>query len=292
MTDRSTSPSPDSGTKPDLGVIDAYTPAQMAKRVETAGVAKAGLPLVPLFALAVLAGAFIAFGAMFYTVAVTNHGMGLGPARVLGGAVFSLGLILVVVGGAELFTGNVLLVMGWADGKISTKAVLRNWVVAYAGNFVGAVGMAVLAYASGYMDMGSGAVGATAIKIATAKVELDFMTAFFRGVLCNTLVCLAVWLCFAAHTVVGKILAVLFPISAFVALGFEHSIANMYFIPVGMLAAGNDAYVAVAGLLPAGAGLTIGGLIANLVPVTLGNIVGGGLFVAATYYLVYLRPHS
>lgn len=272
--------------------FDAYSPAQMAKRVETAGAAKAALPLLPLFTLAVLAGAFIAFGAMLFTLTMTQHGMGLGPARILGGITFSLGLILVVVGGAELFTGNLLLVMGWADRKIGTGAVLRNWAVAYVGNFVGAVAMAFLAYWSGFMDMGSGAVGGTAIKIATAKAELDFTTAFVRGVLCNTLVCLAVWLCFAAHSVIGKIFAILFPITAFVALGFEHSIANMYFIPVGILAAGNEAYAAAAGLLPAGAGLTLAGFIGNLVPVTLGNMVGGGLFVAATYYLVYLRPHS
>lgn len=272
------------------GTFDAYGPADMAKRVETAGMAKAALPLIPLFTLAVLAGAFIAFGAMFYTLAMTDHGMGLGPSRVLGGAVFSLGLILVVVGGAELFTGNVLLVMGWADKKIATKAVLRNWGVAYLGNFVGAAAMAFLAYWSGFMDMGGGAVGGTAVKIASAKVELDFMTAFVRGILCNTLVCLAVWLCFASHNVIGKIFAILFPITAFVALGFEHSIANMYFIPVGMLAAGNESYIAASNLLPAGAGLTFAGLAANLVPVTLGNIVGGGAFVALTYYLIYLRP--
>jgi formate/nitrite transporter len=273
------------------GQFDAYAPAEMAKRVETAGMAKASLPLLPLFTLAVLAGAFIAFGAMFYTLAVTNHGMGLGPARVFGGAVFSLGLILVVVGGAELFTGNVLLVMGWADRKIATAALLRNWGVAYVGNLVGAVAMAFLAYWSGYMDIGAGAVGGTAVKIASAKVELDFTTAFVRGVLCNTLVCLAVWLCFASHNVIGKIFAILFPITAFVALGFEHSIANMFFIPVGMLAAGNETYAAAAGQLPVGAGLTLAGFVKNLVPVTLGNIIGGGLFVAATYYLIYLRPH-
>ena len=287
MADQPTPP-PGLGT----GMFDDYAPAQMARRVETMGVAKAALPLVPLFTLAVLAGAFIALGAMFYTVTMTGHGMGLGPSRLLGGAAFSLGLVLVVVGGAELFTGNLLLVMGWASRKIATRALLRNWAVAYAGNLAGAVGMAFLAYWSGFMDMGSGTVGGTAVKIATAKAELDFTTAFVRGVLCNTLVCLAVWLCFASHNVIGKIFAILFPITAFVALGFEHSVANMYFIPVGMMAAGNETYVAAAGLLPAGAGLTLGGFIGNLVPVTLGNMVGGGLFVAGTYYLVYLRPHS
>lgn len=278
------------GTDP--GLFDAYAPAQMARRVETAGVAKAGLPIVPLFALALLAGAFIAFGAMLFTVTMTDTGMGLGPSRILGGVTFSLGLILVVVGGAELFTGNLLLVMGWADRKIATRSLLRNWVVAYGGNLAGALAMAFLAYWSGYMDLGAGAVGGTAVKIAAAKVDMDFATAFVRGILCNTLVCLAVWLCFASHNVIGKIFAILFPITAFVALGFEHSIANMFFIPVGMLAAGTDAYVAAAGLPGAGTGLTLAGFVGNLVPVTLGNMVGGGLFVAGVYYLVYLRPHS
>ncbi|MCF3628232.1 formate/nitrite transporter family protein [Thalassospiraceae bacterium LMO-SO8] len=286
MADQATPP----GTDP--GLFDAYAPAQMARRVEVAGVAKAGLPLLPLFTLALLAGAFIAFGAMMFTLTMTDHGMGLGPSRILGGVTFSLGLILVVVGGAELFTGNLLLVMGWADRKIATAALLRNWIVAYGGNLSGAVAMAFLAHWSGYMDLGSGAVGATAVKIAAAKVDLDFATAFVRGILCNTLVCLAVWLCFASHNVIGKIFAILFPITAFVALGFEHSIANMFFIPVGMLAAGNDVYVAAAGLPGTGAGLTLAGFVGNLVPVTLGNMVGGGLFVAGTYYIVYLRPHS
>ncbi len=276
----------------DPSLFDAYAPAQMARRVEVAGVAKAGLPLLPLFTLALLAGAFIAFGAMLFTLTMTNHGLGLGPSRILGGITFSLGLVLVVIGGAELFTGNLLLVMGWADRKIATVALLRNWGVAYVGNLAGAVAMAILAYWSGYMDLGSGAVGATAVKIAAAKVELDFTTAFVRGLMCNTLVCLAVWLCFAAHDVIGKIFAILFPITAFVALGFEHSIANMFFIPVGMLAAGNDAYLAAAGLPGGVGGLTLAGFMGNLVPVTLGNMVGGGLFVAGTYYLVYLRPHS
>ncbi|MEK9672399.1 MAG: formate/nitrite transporter family protein [Rhodospirillaceae bacterium] len=152
----------------------------------------------------------------------TDHGMGLGPSRIFGGVVFFLGLVLVVVGGAELFTGNVLLVMGWADGKIATPALLRNWGLAYLGNLIGAVAK-------------------TAIKIAEGKVAPPFETAFVRGVLCNTLVCLAAWLCFASHNVIGKIVAIVFPITAFVALGFEHSIANMYFISAGALAAGTVA---------------------------------------------------
>lgn len=280
--------------------LDAYTPEQMARRVETVGMAKASLPTLPLLALSILAGAFIAFGAMLYTVVMTNHGLGFGIARLIGGIAFSLGLILVVVGGAELFTGNVLLAMGWADRKISTAALLRNWSIVYVGNFIGGIGMAVLAYLAGLTLLDGGAVGATAIKLAQSKVALPFWPAFFKGVLCNALVCLAVWLCFAARGVADKILAIVFPISAFVVLGLEHSIANMYFVPMGMLAAMDGG--AAAGLggvvrnwMPGaavGVALDIAGLIRHLVPVTLGNIVGGGVFVALSYYVIYLRPRK
>lgn len=267
---------------PERSHFDAYTPDQIARRVETVGIAKARLATVPLIALAVLAGAFIAFGTMSYTVTVTGSGLGFGPTRLLGGVIFSLGLILVLVGGAELFTGNVLMVMGWADRKIATRELLRNWGLVYLGNFAGALGMAALAWAAGAFELGNGAVGPTTIELASVKVGLPFGIAFFRGVLCNILVCLAVWLCFAARGVADKILAILFPISAFVALGFEHSVANMYLIPAAMLAAGDAA----------APGLDLGGLVGNLVPVTLGNIVGGGLFVAATYYIIYLRGRA
>jgi formate transporter len=221
----------------DPAVFDAYAPPEIARRVEKVGVTKANMEFVPLATLSVLAGAFIAFGAMLYTVVMTDSGLGLGPARLLGGISFSLGLVLVLVGGAELFTGNALIVMGWADRKVSTMALLRNWLITYVGNFIGAIAMVVLVYWSGLLEMGNGAVGSTAIGIASGKVGLAFDVALVRGVLCNILVCLAVWLCFAAHSVTAKILAIVFPVTAFVALGFEHSIANMYFIPIGILAA-------------------------------------------------------
>jgi formate/nitrite transporter len=256
--------------------FDAYTPDQIALRVEKVGILKADLPAQPLLALAILAGAFIALGAMFFTLAVTGSGLGFGPTRVLGGVVFSLGLVLVLVGGAELFTGNVLMVMGWAAGRVTIKELLRNWGLVYVGNLAGAVAMAVLAHAAGVSALDSGNVGATARALAEGKAALPFAAAFWKGVLCNTLVCLAVWLCFAAHSVIDKIFAIVFPITAFVALGFEHSIANMYFIPAGAFAGGLES------------GL-VRGLVANLVPVTLGNIVGGGVFVAAAYYVIYLR---
>jgi formate/nitrite transporter len=254
--------------------FDAYKPAQIARMVEEAGVRKARLPALQMATLGFLAGAFIAFGAMFFTVVITDSSLGLGITRLLGGLAFSLGLILVVVAGAELFTGNNLIVMAWADRRITTAEMLRNWGLVYLANFAGALGSVVLVQLSGTLQMGGGAVGETAAAIAAGKLELGFLAAFTRGILCNALVCLAVWLGFAAHSVSGKVLAIVFPISAFVALGFEHSVANMYLIPVGMLA---------------GAGLDIAGFFANLVAVTLGNIVGGSVFVALVYWVVYRR---
>jgi formate transporter len=262
-----------------LGVLpnpqDAYPPAQVARLVEQIGVKKASLPALQTLALGVLAGAFIALGAMYFTLVMTGSGAGLGPSRLLGGLAFSLGLILVVVGGAELFTGNSLIVMAWAEGKVTSRQLARNWALVYVANLAGALGSALMMSWSGALALGDGAVAETAVRIAEAKVALGFGQAFWRGVLCNVLVCLAVWLCFAAHDVTGKILAIVFPISAFVALGFEHSVANMYLIPIGWLAGAKT--------------VTLGGLIGNLVPVTLGNIVGGGVFVAAVYWLIYLR---
>lgn len=256
--------------------FDAYAPAQIAAIVENAGVAKASLPAAKTLVLAILAGAFIAFGGMFYTVAVTETGLGFGPTRLLGGAAFSLGLVLVVIAGAELFTGNNLIVMAWASRHVGTGRLLRNWGLVYLGNLAGALATAVFVFGSGVLDAGEGAVAATARGIAAAKVELPFWEAFLRGMLCNTLVCLAVWLCVAAHSVSGKILAILFPITAFVALGFEHSVANMYLIPVGAFAGAE--------------GATLAATVGNLVPVTLGNIVGGSVLVALVYWIAYLRP--
>lgn len=257
--------------------IDAYAPAEIARRVESSGVAKVNLPLLQTLALAVLAGAFIAFGGMSYTVVVTGSELGFGPTRLLGGVAFSLGLVLVVIGGAELFTGNNLIAMAWADRRVTTRRLLRNWLLVYAGNAVGALGSAAAVLLSGILDAG-GDLQETAVAIAEAKIALGAPEAFFRGILCNVLVCLAVWLCFAAHTVTGKVLAVVFPVSAFVALGFEHSVANMYLIPVGLFAGGT---------VPAAADLAA--MAQNFAVVTLGNIVGGTLLVALVYWLVYLR---
>jgi len=255
---------------------DPYTPADVAHLVEIVGVRKANLTPIPLTVLGVLAGAFIALGAMFFTVSITGSALGFGPTRLVGGLVFSLGLILVVVAGAELFTGNNLIVMAWANRKVATLQLLRNWVVVYIANFIGAGATAMMVFWSGSLGLGDGAVTDTATAIATGKVSLTWSEAFVRGVLCNALVCLAVWLSMSAHRVSGKILAIIFPITAFVALGFEHSVANMYFLPLGWLLGAN--------------GVTLGAIICNLIPVTLGNIVGGSVFVALVYWLVYLRP--
>ena len=258
--------------------LDAYTPAKITERVEAAGVSKAELAIMPTFVLALLAGAFIAFGAMLFTLIVTGSDLGFGPTRLLGGIGFSLGLILVVVAGAELFTGNNLIVMAWADGKGSTRRLMRNWAIVFVGNLIGGIAMAVMADLSGAFSMNAGAVGATAIAIAEAKIALPPLEAFVRGILCNALVCLAIWLCFAAHSVTDKILAIVFPIAAFVALGFEHSIANAYLIPAGYFAGADS--------------VDLAGFIANMIPVTAGNIVGGSVGVALVYWVVYGRRNE
>jgi formate/nitrite transporter len=266
--------------------LDAYSPREISEKVQSLGVAKARLPFLQTAMLGVLAGGFIGLGALYFTLVVSDSTLGFAVTRVLGGLVFSLGLILVSVGGAELFTGNNLMVMAWADRKITAAELLRNWTVVYLANAVGAVGLAVTVYLAHHGSMNGGAVGAAYVKIAAAKTALPFGEAFFKGVLCNLLVCLAVWLAMAGHTVVDKILAIVFPISAFVAAGFEHSIANMYFIPLGLLLA--DSVTLPANVNVASLGWA--GLASNLVPVTLGNIVGGSGMVALVYYVVYRRP--
>jgi formate/nitrite transporter len=268
-------------------------PADMAQRAEAIGARKAGLDAPSTLTLAVLAGAFIALGGVFATTALAGGGAAPGGAtRVLAGVVFSLGLILVVVGGAELFTGNNLIVMAWAGGRVSTRALLRNWLLVYAGNFVGAAGTAGLVYWGGVHELGPGAFGTAAVAIAAAKLGLGFIQAVVLGILCNVLVCLAVWLTYSARTTTDRILAVVLPVSAFVAAGFEHSIANMYFVPLGLLVATFDpAFVAARGLEAQAAALTWRGFVLdNLLPVTLGNVLGGALLVGTVYWFVYLRP--
>jgi formate/nitrite transporter len=276
---------------PEHASLDPLLPAEMAARAETIGAAKARLPLLDLAALAVLAGAFIALGAAFFTTVTTSTEVGYGPSRLLGGVAFSLGLILVVIAGAELFTGNNLMVMAWAARRVSTGSLLRAWAVVYAGNFIGALATAVLVALSGQWRFAEHAVGANAVRIANTKVNLDFAEAFFLGVLCNGLVCLAVWLTYSARSNLDKALAVVFPITAFVASGYEHSIANMYFIPLGLLLKSEGAVLAAGDLDAAAVGDldVVTFLFANLLPVTAGNLVGGGVLVGAIYWFIYRR---
>jgi formate transporter len=272
--------------------MDALLPSQMAERAETIGVAKASMDAPRLFVLAVLAGAFIALGAAFATTALAGSAtLPWGPARVLGGVAFSLGLILVVVGGAELFTGNNLIVMAWASGRVSTRALLRNWAIVFAGNFAGAVATALAVCLAGTARGGNGAFGEAAFAVAQAKLALHPVQAVVLGMLGNALVCLAVWLGYSARTTADRILAIVPPISAFVAAGFEHSVANMYFVPYAIFVAALDpdwvgAHPPVVG---AAAPTWSAFLVRNLAPVTLGNIIGGAVLVGAVYWFVYLR---
>lgn len=267
--------------------FDAFSPKEIASRVQNVGVAKARLPLLSMAMLGILAGAFIGLGALFYVLVASDAGLGFAVSRVLGGVCFSLGLLLVVVAGAELFTGNNLLVMAWADGKLSAREVLRNWIVVCIANFIGALGLATIVFLSGHADMNGGAIGKTYLSIAAAKVSMPFWTAFFRGVLCNLLVCMAIWMTLAGRSVTDKMIAIVFPISAFVAAGFEHSIANMYLIPLAMMLKASGA------VLPAG-GEAIGvmGLAGNLLPVIAGNLIGGSVLVALVYHVIYKRPEQ
>jgi len=262
---------------------DSFSPKEIAERVNNIGVAKVKLPFLSQLMLGILAGAFIGLGALYFVLIKSDPTLGFASSQVLGGLAFSLGLILVIVAGAELFTGNNLLAMAWAEGKISTYDILRNWLVVCVANFIGAAGLALLVFLSGHTDMNNGAVAEQYIKIAIVKISLPFWSAFFKGVLCNVLVCLAVWMAFSGRSVMDKVIAIVFPISAFVAAGFEHCIANMYFIPLAMLEqtfGSSDITVAT---------VTWSGFFNNLVPVIIGNLVGGSFLVALVYHIIYRR---
>jgi len=281
------------GPAPDRPAIDALLPQEMALKAEAVGAAKARRDALSLLTLAILAGAFIAFGAIFMITTIAGAGaMPFGMVRLIGGVAFSLGLILVVIGGAELFTGDNLMVMAWAGRRISLAALLRTWAVVYAGNLIGAVGTAVLVFLAGWPGLGGAQVGRTALAIAEGKAAIPFLEAVVLGILCNVLVCLAVWLSFSARTVVGKVVVIVPPIAAFVAAGFEHSVANMFFFPVALLIK----WAAPAGFWSAAQAsaadfqtLTIAAAVGNLVPVTVGNVIGGGVLVGGVYWFVYLR---
>jgi formate/nitrite transporter len=268
---------------------DCRPPAEMALKMEAVGVTKANGNIWTISLLGILAGLFIGLGAMFCTLVTTDIQIGFGLTKLVGGIVFSLGLILVVIAGAELFTGNALMVGSRASGKIRLSQLFKNWGIVYFTNLIGSLLLVVVVFYSQFWTLDGFKVGVNALSIANAKVNLAFWPAFARGILCNALVCLAVWLCFSARSTVDKIFAILFPITAFVACGFEHSVANMYFIPMGIAMAGQTKVLEVAGLSASQvANLNLGGFIGNLVPVTLGNIVGG-TFIGSIYWLIYLR---
>jgi formate transporter FocA len=274
--------------------FDSLMPAEMAEKAESSGVTKAHLPAMKMFALAVLAGAFIALGAAFSTTATAGLGdVPFGVVKLIAGVTFCLGLVLVVVAGAELFTGNNLIVMAWAARQVSTMKLLRNWGVVYVGNLVGSIATAALVFVSGHHAHGAGAVGQNALAIASAKTQLGFTQAIALGVLCNALVCLAIWLCMSARSTTDRVLAIIFPITAFVAAGFEHSVANMYFIPSGLFikSGASDGFWASASTTAADYS-TLNWqsfFVDNLLPVTIGNIIGGSLMVGIVYWFIYLR---
>jgi len=276
--------------------IDALLPPDMALACEAAGASKAGRDALALIVLGLLAGAFIALGAIFMTVVLTGaDALPWGVARLLAGVVFSLGLILVIVGGAELFTGDSLMIVACASRRITLAALLRAWSLVYVGNIGGALGTVALVFLAGQHGFGAGAVGRTVLEVAAAKAALPTIQLFFLAVLCNVLVCLAVWMSFGARSMTDKVMVIVPPIAAFVAAGFEHSIANLYLLPYGLAIkawAGPEFWASIgqtAGAYPA---LTAGGALHNIVVATIGNLVGGSLMVGAVYWFVYLRKRA
>ncbi len=287
--------------------FDALLPPAMAAKAEDLGVKKAALPAMNMFALAILAGAFIGIGAIFATtvsaggIAVRDAagatafstGLPFGVTRLLAGLTFTVGLILVIVGGAELFTGNNLIIMAFASGKVTLGGLLRNWVIVYVGNFVGSILTAYIVFLGKQYSFGNGAIGLTALNIGEAKTSFTFIQAVALGIMCNALVCMAVWMCYSARSTTDKILAIVPPIATFVAAGFEHSVANMYFIPMALFVKyfGDAAFFEKIGKTAADfPHLTWGNFfISNLLPVTIGNIIGGSIMVGLIYWFVYLR---
>lgn len=268
------------------------SPKEIAEQVVETSNSKAHLPIMPMLILGILAGVYIGFGAELCTIVthdLSKH-FGVGFAKFIGGSVFSVGLMLVVLAGAELFTGNCLMLTGVLAGRVTAGRMLRNWVWVYSANFAGSLLLVAIVFYGGIWKIGDLGVGASALTTASQKCQLSFTEAFCRGIGCNWLVCLAIWLALAGKDSISKIFGIYFPIMAFVASGFEHSVANMYFIPIGLFLKSNSAVVAVSGLGPAIDHLTWSSfLVGNLVPVTLGNILGGAVFVGGAYYAIYLK---
>jgi len=269
--------------QPPIFNLQAYSPAEIKDAVEKIGVKKANFPFFTSFMLAIVAGGGVGFGALYYTIVASDPALSFATVRVVGGLVFTLGLALVLVGGAELFTGNNLIVMAWASGKVSTATMLRNWTIVWFGNLLGSLGLIVLVLFSHHLDLNDGRIGFSVLTTAAGKIRPDMVTLFFKGILCNVLVCAAVWLAYAGRSVTDKLVAVILPVSAFIAAGFEHCVANMYFLPLAWLLVqtGHAPENFDASLI------TLSGIAHNLVPVTLGNIVGGAGFVGAFYWTIY-----
>ncbi|HXF87014.1 MAG TPA: formate/nitrite transporter family protein [Xanthobacteraceae bacterium] len=273
--------------------VDALLPPAMALACEAAGATKASRDALALLILGLLAGAFIAFGSIFMTVVMTGSAeLPWGVARLLAGLVFSLGLILVIVGGAELFTGDALMVVAYASRRITLGALLRAWALVYLGNIAGAIGTAGLVFFAGHYGFAGGAVGKTALVVASMKAALPTIDLFFLAVLCNVLVCLAVWMSFGAQSAVDKVVVIVPPIAAFVAAGFEHSIANLYLLPYGLAIkswAGPEFWAAIGQTAVAYSDLTAANAVHNIIVSTVGNLIGGSLMVGAVYWFIYLR---
>jgi formate/nitrite transporter len=269
--------------KPALAETDvfgsnAFAPPEIAERVQGVGVKKARLPLLSQLILSVLGGAFIGMGALFYVLIHSDASLGFAARQLVAALSFCLGMLLVVVAGAELFTGNNLIVMARAQGAIGSGEVVRNWTIVFAGNLVGTAGLALLVWLSGHPGMNNGAIGRDYVHIAEAKAALPFLVALWRGVLCNALVCLAIWMSYAGRSVIDKAVAIIFPIAAFVAAGFEHCIANLYYFAMALM------------LEPQASAPLLGGMLRNLVAVVIGNVIGGSVLVGLVYYLIYIRP--
>lgn len=258
-------------------------PPEMAEKAAQAGIKKVQIDVFSMLLMSVLAGIFIAMAANFYTVTVVGGGvLPFGVKKLLGGLVFCLGLILVVVAGAELFTGNNLIVMAVLSKKVGKRWLFRNWLIVFVGNFIGSIFYALMIWGSGQDAFAGGAVAEAALKIAAGKCALPFWEAFFRGVLCNALVCLAIWMCFSSQSTTDRVMAILFPITAFVACGFEHCVANMYFIPIGL-------FLQTGGAETSEHLTWLNFFWKNLLPVTLGNIVGGAGLVGFVFWVIYKR---
>jgi formate transporter len=297
-----------SSQSPQLVMFDTIMPATMALRAEESGIKRASTDAPTLLVLGVLGGAFISFGAIFATTvsagsltvtaadgaAALSASIPYGMVRLVTGLAFSLGLILIIVGGAELFTSSNIIVMAWASGKVTSGDLMRNWTIVFAGNFVGALATAALMFLTTQYSFGHGSVGLAALSTAHSKSSLALVPAVTLGIMCNALVCLASWMCYSARSNVDKFFTVLLPVAAFVAGGFEHCIANIYFIPLGLFikAGAPDAFWASIGKTAADfPALTWENFfVGNLLPVTIGNIIGGSIMVAAVYWFIYLRP--